>query len=82
MQFIADNWLVWLICMILFGGHVMYNQARRMKGVLSSMRKDDSMNETTKAFSNGLGSLVVSGFLGWLNGVLLVIAILAKIFMK
>lgn len=70
MEFIAQHWYLWLILMLGGYGYAMFNQVRRMKGMVSNPASVFTGGEDN-AFTDGLGSLALAGIAGFVGMVLL-----------
>lgn len=75
---IAGLWWLWLLIMVAAGGYAIFNQIRRMKGMLGGAKTGD-VDQAFGAFGKGLAGLVISGFVAMIAGILLVIAVLFAI---
>lgn len=72
MDFIADNWWIWLASMVLFGGLAVANHITRLRRIVTLWEVGDSMMD-------GLGLMVLFGFLASSSGVVLVLSIVVNI---
>ncbi len=78
MAFIAGHWLLWLVLMIVFGGYALYNQLKRMKGMMKKGLSLD-VDGAFGSFFSGTGYFVVAGVLGSGSGMLLLISVIINL---
>ena len=78
MAFIALYWWLWLLLTAVFSGYTLFNQLKRMKGMLRGVQQGD-VGKAFSSFGSGIATLVVSGLLAGVSGVLLLISIVLNI---
>lgn len=76
MQMIGNLWWLWLISLAVFGAYVVFNQIRRIKGMVNS----DNVEQALDCVGKGITTMYGSVALVALNGILLTIAVLVNIF--
>lgn len=78
MEMIGTYWWVWLLATLVFGGYVLYNQIRRIRGMMKNGMSGD-MDKAFSSFHAGIVPLVVSALLVSVAGGLLLFSILINL---
>jgi len=79
MSFVGAYWWLWLVIFLVSGGYAMFNQLKRMKGMMNKGLSGD-VKGAAGSFFSGVKSMIVAGLISSGAGILLAIAVLVNIF--
>ncbi len=78
MAFIASHWLLWLVVFFVSCGYALYNQVKRMRGMINNGLSFD-VEGAFGAFSSGTGSLAVVWVFSVASGALLLLSVIINL---
>lgn len=78
MEFIGVYWWAWLIGMVIFGGYAIYNQVKRIKGMMVGGFSRD-INLAFSSFRSGILSMVVSLVIAGISSILLLLSVIINL---
>lgn len=78
MDFIGAYWWLWLVVMVVFGAYALYNQLKRVKGIVNKGFSGD-MGGALGSFQSGIGSFIVASVLTSGSGILLLLSIIINL---